>query len=318
MELNPLFAHHPPYLKIVILLIVIFASLLFVSLLGMLVAVPLFGIDVLENVGNISDYSDPANLIQLKYFQLVSQIGLFVVPVLLFVFLMAKKKAEYLYLSGKQPVAQLLAAAAVILLALPFINWLLDVNMMLELPASWSGIEKWMKGSEEEAARVTEAFLITQNVGDFILNLLMIAIIPAIGEELLFRGIIMRLFKEWTKNIHVAILISAALFSFIHFQFYGFLPRFMMGVMFGYMLYWSGSIWVPVLAHFVNNAAAVVVAYLAANKFSDLDFNTFGSSNNPLIVIASALVVSLVLVFFWLKRKKTLTETAEIIIENTN
>jgi membrane protease YdiL (CAAX protease family) len=140
-------------------------------------------------------------------------------------------------------------------------------------------------------------------------NLLMIAILPAIGEELLFRGVLLRLFREWTKNVHVAIIITALLFSFIHFQFYGFLPRFLMGVLFGYLVYWSGSLWVSVIAHFVNNGTAVIVAWLGARYFPNLDFNTFGSTHNPWILVASGTITALVLLLLWIKRKKEVVVT---------
>jgi hypothetical protein len=151
---------------------------------------------------------------------------------------------------------------------------------------------------------------VTDGFGDLFVNLIMIAIIPAIGEELLFRGVLLRILRDWMKNIHVAIIVSALLFSFIHFQFYGFLPRFLMGVAFGYLLHWSGSLWVPIIAHFVNNGTAVVVAFLAARYLPQLDFNTFGSSDNVLIIIGSALVTVLILLFLWLKRERKKTTPA--------
>jgi len=133
----------------------------------------------------------------------------------------------------------------------------------------------------------------------------MVAILPALGEELVFRGVLLRHFREWTKNIHVAIFITAFLFSSVHMQFYGFLPRFLMGVLFGYMLYWSGSIWVPIMAHFINNAAAIVVAFLSTRYFPEADFNTFGSSSNPWIIAGSVIIIGLIVWFLWLKRAKT-------------
>jgi uncharacterized protein len=168
-----------------------------------------------------------------------------------------------------------------------------------------SGLEQWMQQSEKEAASVTEAFLLTPNPWSFILNIFMVAVLPALGEELVFRGVLLRHLREWTKNIHVAIFISAFLFSAIHMQFYGFLPRFLMGVFFGYMLYWSGSIWVPIMAHFINNAAAIVVAFLSTRYFPEADFNTFGSSSSPVIILGSAVIVGMIAWLLWLRRTKT-------------
>ena len=90
------------------------------------------------------------------------------------------------------------------------------------------------------------------------------AILPAIGEELLFRGVFQRLLTEWTRNIHWGIILAALLFSFFHFEFYGFLPRFLLGVFFGYLFVWTSSIWVPILAHFTNNFIIVVYSFYQA------------------------------------------------------
>jgi membrane protease YdiL (CAAX protease family) len=99
------------------------------------------------------------------------------------------------------------------------------------------------------------------HLGDLLLNLLVIAIVPAIGEELLFRGYLQQSFSNWLSNPHVAIIVTAVLFSAIHLHFQAFLPRFILGVLLGYLFYWSGSLWLPILAHFANNAQAVIISY---------------------------------------------------------
>ena len=104
------------------------------------------------------------------------------------------------------------------------------------------GIEKWMKDAEESAAEITKAFLDVKTIPGLVFNVFMIAFLPAVGEELLFRGIIQRIFTDMTKSHHWGIWISAILFSAMHFQFYGFVPRVLLGALFGYLLVWSGSI----------------------------------------------------------------------------
>ncbi len=304
MLIQPVFSQHSPWLKIILFILLVLVSLLFVTLLGMLVAIPFFGAGFLESSGTFGDLSDPNVIARLKYLQIISQIGLFIVPVIVFSFMVTKEKAEYLSMKVRIPWPSMFAGAAVMLLALPFINWLGELNLQMKLPESMSGIEQWMMQSEKDAATMTKAFLVTSSPWSFIVNIFMIAILPAIGEELVFRGVLLRHFREWTKNIHVAIFITAFLFSAVHMQFYGFLPRFLMGMLFGYMVYWSGSIWVPVLAHFVNNGAAAVVAFLSTSYFPDADFNTFGSSDSPWIIAASVLFTTLIVVFLWMRRRK--------------
>ena len=111
------------------------------------------------------------------------------------------------------------------------------------------------------------------------INLLMIAIIPAIGEEFFFRGLLQRIFSNWVRNTHWGIIISAFLFSAIHMQFYGFFPRFLLGAMFGYLFVWSGSLWLPVLAHFINNSLAVIAYYLVSIRVLDEKVVNIGSSS---------------------------------------
>ncbi|MCK4638890.1 MAG: CPBP family intramembrane metalloprotease, partial [Bacteroidales bacterium] len=136
----------------------------------------------------------------------------------------------------------------------------------------------------------------------FLFNILMIAIIPGIGEEFLFRGVLLRLLKEWTKNIHWAVFISAVLFSAFHLQFYGFLPRLMLGILLGYMFVWTGSIWVPIFIHFINNAAAVIFVYIVNKSKLETNLESFGATDNLWLIIGSFLIVAVLLTVIYKKR----------------
>jgi membrane protease YdiL (CAAX protease family) len=105
----------------------------------------------------------------------------------------------------------------------------------------------------------------------------MIAVLPAVGEELLFRGVIQKLFSKITRSHHWGIWISAILFSALHLQFYGFIPRLLLGAMFGYLLVWSGSLWLPILAHFINNAAAVTALFMIDHGYLNPSIEEFGA-----------------------------------------
>jgi membrane protease YdiL (CAAX protease family) len=134
----------------------------------------------------------------------------------------------------------------------------------------------------------------------------MIGIIPAIGEELLFRGVIQRIFTEWTKNIHWGIWISAILFSALHLQFYGFVPRAILGAIFGYLLVWSGNLWLPVLAHFINNTVAVIAYYFYGEGILSVDPDKIGTNSeyHIAIIISFLLMVWLFWVFYNFEMKK--------------
>jgi membrane protease YdiL (CAAX protease family) len=293
---------YKPWGKILMLMLLVLVCSLFLTLFGMLIAVPFFGKGIIDGSIALGDMSDPAVVSRLKYLQFITEIATFVVPAFLFVLFVSRDKSGYLGLRQRAPLPSVLIGIIIMLIALPLINWLSDLNMRMQLPASLAGVERWMMESETARSRMTDAFLLSPSVSSFVVNIFLIALIPALGEELIFRGLLQRLFREWTHNIHFAIFLSAFLFSAMHMQFYGFLPRFLMGALFGYLFYWSGSLWVPVLAHFVNNMAAVTVAFLSTGPLKGVDYNTFGSTENPLIIGLSTLLVVLSLFIVWRKR----------------
>jgi hypothetical protein len=124
---------------------------------------------------------------------------------------------------------------------------------------------------------------------------MMVAVLAAIGEELIFRGLLQRLFLEWTRNVHVAVFISAFIFSAFHLQFYGFFGRLVLGLILGYLFVWTGSLWVPIAVHFVNNAMAVIVSFLDARGVIATDLENFGSSRNYLVITGSFLLMVFIL-----------------------
>jgi hypothetical protein len=132
----------------------------------------------------------------------------------------------------------------------------------------------------------------------------MIAFLPAIGEELLFRGVIQRIFTSWTRNQHWGIWISAILFSALHMQFYGFIPRVFLGVLFGYLLVWSGSIWLPIIAHFINNAVAVVAMYLIDKGLLSQEIEEIGTTSDSYYMAAVSLLL-IVVFMLMIKRQNS-------------
>ena len=173
--------------------------------------------------------------------------------------------------------------------ALPAITWLAEWNKGLELPSFLSSLEAQMLAMEEAAKVLTEQFLNTSSVVMLCANLLVMAVLPAVCEEMMFRGWLQRRLSR-SVNIHVAIWVSAFVFSAIHFQFYGFIPRMLIGAALGYMYYYTGSLWASVLAHFVNNASAVLVAFVSYNGLVAFDFEQLGVGDTWYVAVASVAV----------------------------
>jgi uncharacterized protein len=225
--------------------------------------------------------------------QIISQIGLFLLPPVLFAWIMHDRPVRtYLALNRSVALFPILLVFPLMILILPLISWLTEINRMVPLPHA-------LELAENRAGIIVELFLSDSSMKGLLLNLLMIAVLPAIGEELFFRGVIQQQFIKVFRNPHVAVWVTAILFSFFHFQFHGFLPRMFLGVIFGYLFVWSGSLWLPVLAHLINNAGAVMVEFLAQREVIRTGYEEFGVHQGAGEVIISTLATILIGAAIW-------------------
>lgn len=187
------------------------------------------------------------------------------------------------------PVIWLLAFLVVIAF-IPVNSKFIEWNAAMDLPDALSGLEKWMRDKEDQLSVMTEFLTSYKSFGQLLIALFVVTLLPALGEEVLFRGVIQTKLYQEVRNIHVAIWLAAAIFSAIHFQFYGFLPRMMLGALFGYLYYWSGNLLVAVLAHFVNNGFVLVMMYL--HNAGIVEINIEEAKSMPLLLILASLIVS--------------------------
>lgn len=279
-------------------------------LLSFAIAVPLFGMDAILNMGNLS--GNGTSLHVLKYFQVVQAIGLFIVPPFILGWLFYGNSFDYLHLNKPFDGSSVILVLLLMFFAAPLINFVGEWNANMHLPEWMAGIENWMKNAEEKAAELTEAFLKVDSPAGLLFNIFMIAVLPAIGEELLFRGVVQRIFTSWTRNHHWGIWITAILFSAMHLQFYGFVPRMLLGALFGYLLVWSGSMWLPIIGHFLNNGFAVIAMYLIDKKLLSPEVEKLGSAEGSYYMA----IVSLILVAVFLLLIKRQNSGEEIIPTN--
>jgi hypothetical protein len=270
---------------------VMIVTFLVVLAFGVALSIPFFGRGLLDDLAALSDYTNPQTVFALKYFQIINQLGVFIIPAIIFVILTDDNFRRYLNLDRGLKKFSIIFGFMVVAVSLPFINWLVQVNSAIHLPSFLSRIEEWMRHSEESAQRLTDAFLATGSMAGFIVNLVMIAGLAAIGEELIFRGILVKLFRDWTKNVHLGVIIPAILFSALHLQFYGFFGRIVLGIILGYLFIWSGSLWVPILVHFLNNTMAVVISFLDQRGVIRADLESFGASDNIMVIAGSLLLM---------------------------
>jgi hypothetical protein len=243
--------------KLILLLLLVVFFMLMGSAVAILISVPLFGHDLSAIISMIEN-PEAGNIGLVKFFQIIQSIFLFIIPALIAAWLFSENAFHYLEAGNKASSITLVLVLASLFMAIPLMNFLASVNSRLDFPHWLNGLESRIRAMEDSAGKLTELFLKSETMTDLAVNLLMIAILPAVGEEFLFRGVLQKLFISWTRNTHAGVILAAFTFSFIHFQFYGFIPRFLLGLYFGYLLVWSSSIWVPVTGHLINNGIAVV------------------------------------------------------------
>lgn len=251
---------------------------------------------------------EPSQINQLKLIDALTRIGLLGLPAWLTPRFMHKKASGFLQLNRGFVLNDLLILAAFTIICYPFLESLITWNANLHLPGFFASAEEWMRNKEDGAAILLEQFLNTTRFSTFLINLVVIALLPAVFEELFFRGLLQNLVYKWTRKIHLSILLTSFLFSAIHLQFFGFFPRLMLGIMFGYMLYWTKSLWLPILFHFINNGLTVTFVYFNAIGKTDIDIENTMNTNNLVSIISFALAAAFFLLlaqYYQRKKKKT-------------
>jgi membrane protease YdiL (CAAX protease family) len=253
----------------------------------MLFAIPIFHLSFsqlkLLYEGNLLE----SDIAFLKYLQITQSISLFVIPSIFLNYILFNQNNNCISTGKLPPLVLIGLVFATLLISSPLINLLIEWNSAIKFPAFLADFEAKVQQLESNANELTQKLLSGKQISDYVFNILMIAVIPAIGEEFLFRGVIQRIFADWFKNLHAAIILTAVLFSSFHLQFYGFIPRFILGLFFGYLYLWRKNIWIAVLAHFFNNAIAItsdflnkIDKYIIPNSLKE----TFETNNHGIII----------------------------------
>lgn len=292
MQIKGALSDRTPYNKFIIVvgLLLIFSTIL--AFLSNLLSVSIFGVDVLD-ANMLVNKDSPANVITAsKFVQSGMAIGTFILPAMFASILFSTDSYSYLHVDRKPKSVLVPLVIVLMFVAVPFINWMMEVNSHLHFPESMKSVETWMKQQEGKANDMTLAFLQGTSFSTLLVNLFVIAFLPALGEELLFRGVIQKLFIGLTNRKTAGIILTALLFSALHLQFYGFLPRFALGVLLGFLLEWSGSLWLPIIAHFVNNGAAVIMAWMASRNALPFDPDKIGAGASQMLPLLVSVVIT--------------------------
>jgi membrane protease YdiL (CAAX protease family) len=291
-----------PLTSLLILAAILLCSIVLAQIVGAGLMIIMAGIN-LDNIGNMMEIlmESKRGWWTMMVAQGISSVISFIVPGLLFWYAVEKKTFADLSFRKLPPYYIFGLVVVIQLLFSPFSGFLQSINEKVTLPSALKGLEEIMK-SLEESAKVLTGFLTKFDTHlEFFSALLVIAVTAGIGEELIFRGLIQRKLLLITNNPHAAIWIAAAIFSAIHFQFYGFLPRLVLGALMGYLYYYSGNIWIPIFAHIFNNGLAVILMHLVNQKKISPEIEKLDTVPMPYVIISSVLCAGLLYIF----KKKT-------------
>ena len=280
-------------------------SLLVFSAIGVRLAVYFYDVDIYSLLSD--DYQNATTDIihALKFMQVFSTVGTFLMPAILFPLYLSKKPIAYLKLDTNISLLLVSQIAFLFVLLFPFLEWLIDLNDRIVFPDFLANLEQIFRAQENKNLVLTNTFLQMNNLHDLITNILVIAFLPALLEEIFFRGLFQGLLQRLMKNGHVAIFIAAIFFSFVHLSFYGFFPRLVLGIVLGYLFYWTGSLWASVFAHFLNNVSAVILVFMSQKGIINFQMDKPMVSSNLVTIISFALaaVFFLYLASYYSKRK---------------
>ena len=212
----------------------------------------------------------PQNYNALLAVQVVTTIVAFFLPALVYAKLCYQKGWTFLGFTGEINAQQLAAVCLLAFCTLPLIAGLSELNKAIPLPHNLRlKFDAAEKSYSEQVSQIAQV----KTWGQYFVSLLIIAVLPAIVEETLFRGALQNLLTRWTKLPWLAIIVTSILFSAIHFSWYGFLPRMVLGMLLGILFYYGQSIWLNILAHFINNALAVTSLFITYRQHQKVDIN---------------------------------------------
>jgi membrane protease YdiL (CAAX protease family) len=293
--------------QLLILLGMVFTFYALFGFFSLAVTKSFFQIDLFntmnEVIRNPTDY--PKEILALKLNQVFISIGIFVVPAFLFSKSINEDATDFLKIKSNTKVIYFVIMVLIMILSIPLSAWLADLNKHIHLPNSLKFIEDFLKGNDAENKMLTEAFVFSKNLQELFFNIFIVAIIPAICEEIFFRACLQNYLLRTFHKLHVSVFVTAIIFSAIHADFSGFLPRFMFGLVLGYAFFYSQNVWVPVLGHFMNNCLSLVFFY-AEKRNPNVEF--FKEDYQFPIYLTALAFIALVGLFYLMFKKSLLPQ----------
>ena len=243
-----------------------------------------------------------------RFLQVFNAVGMFMIPALLFSYFQQKRWFTYSCANRlPQSIPAMLGVLVAAILIIPVAGLLLEFTKHLPWPDFLAGVEEWMHEKQAASDRVLELLTADTHLSTLLLNLLVCALVPAVCEEFFFRGSLQQFLHRWFKNAHVAIWVTGFIFSAIHLQIDGFIVRWLLGAYLGYLLVWSGSLWLPILAHFLHNALTILLQHIWTLHGNT---NEIRANTNTFLVSSISLLLLIFSIYFIYKslhKKQTIT-----------
>lgn len=290
---------------------VMFINLFLFTVLAQILCQAIYGI-------NISSYLSAANFVSVKpnelgatrLFFVVNSIGTFVFTAFILALVFKQKPMEYLGLSSFPKPVYLLIVPLLLIVSMPILSWLVEMNGKIVFPEFLSGIEQSLKASEEKNDKLYDLLLHMNNYSDLFLNIFVMALIPAIGEELFCRGVLLNVVYDYSGKFLRSVVVVAIIFTLFHMQFYKFMPMMVLAVILGLFINWTQSIWASILFHFLNNTTAVLGNFYNQRGVKNLLTDEHAQMPVMLTILSFLLTIALII---WLNKfsKRTAIITHE-------
>jgi membrane protease YdiL (CAAX protease family) len=300
----------PAWVSVILLIVVGGLGFTIVgTLIGVIMAIPFMEDGLLDFLPKLQD---PLNHPEIKTSLFVIQscvtfFGLAAFPALYW-WGFERRNPFHLLKSKATPLSIFLITAFIVLSFIPVISLFGEWNSHVKFPEFLGGFDRWARETERMNQSLMELFTKFDSAGQFVFAFFTISILAGFSEELFFRGMLQPVLKTATGNIHIAIWVTAIIFSAWHLEFFGFVPRMLLGALFGYLYYWSGNLVLAMAGHMVNNGLGVIAIYL--NQKGKFDFDVDSTEALPVPAIIGGVVICSLLLYFFNRFYKTTTPTS--------
>ena len=248
---------------------------------------------------------DPkTKMIYLKSMQTFLELSIFMIPALIFAYKNSQNINNYWGIKQKQGGITILSVIVLYIVAMPLVFWLVNINESIKFPESMQTLENALKSLQDSTKEMTEKFLNVSTIGGLLGNIFVMAIVPAVSEEMLFRGCIQKTLTDKMRNKFLAIIISSFIFSAAHLDFYGLIPRFILSIILGYVFYYTGDILMSMLLHFINNSIAVISGYIQFNFNNGVEPETMFSTPPTWMIVSSVVLTVAMFIILGRNRKQ--------------